>query len=143
MKKILSVILALAMLMTSVSSADVSIVSAALALDVNAGENSTVGAVSQVQGIQFNIGDIRYSGDIGNIKWGIDGSGVFAFYHSDATPEQRITNASGFQTYSDPTKVPWYRYRSYIQYITLANLDSYFAIPNMDYFFYELSLIHI
>ncbi len=137
MKKILSVILALAMLMTSVSSADVSIVSAALALDVNAGENSTVGAVSQVQGIQFNIGDIRYSGDIGNIKWGIDGSGVFAFYHSDATPEQRITNASGFQTYSDPTKVPWYRYRSYIQYITLANLDSYFAIPNMDYFFYE------
>lgn len=137
MNKFLSVLLALAMLLTSVSSADVKTISAACALDANAGENSTVGAVSQVHGIQFNIGDIRYSGDIGNIKWGIDGSGVFAFYHSDATPAQRITNASGFQTYSEPTKIPWYRYRSYIQYITLANLDSYFTIPNMDYFFYE------
>lgn len=137
MKKIFSVILVLALLVTSVSTANIKTVCAATALDVDAGEDSTVAAVSQVQGIRFNIGDIRYSGDIGNIKWGIDGSGVFAFYHSDATPEQRITNASGFQTYSDPTKVPWYRYRSYIQYITLANLDSYFTIPDMDYFFYE------
>ena len=137
MKKIFSVILVLALLVTSVSTTNAAMVSAASALDAGEGSGSTIAAVSQVEGIRFDIGDIRYSGDIGSIKWGIDGSGVFAFYHSDATPEKRITAAPGFPTYSDPAKVPWNRYRSEIRYITLANLDSYFTIPNMDYFFYE------
>ena len=135
MKKFFSLLLVLALLVTSVSTTNVVTVSAASALD--AGSSSTVAAVSQVKGIRFDIGNIRYSGELGNIRWGIDTSGVFAFYHSDATPEKRITAASGFSAYSDPTKVPWDQYRSEIKYITLANLDSYFTIPNMDYYFYD------
>jgi len=135
LKKFFSLLLVLALLVTSVSTTNVVTVSAASALD--AGSSSTVAAVSQVKGIRFDIGNIRYSGELGNIRWGIDTSGVFAFYHSDATPEKRITAASGFSAYSDPTKVPWDQYRSEIKYITLANLDSYFTIPNMDYYFYD------
>lgn len=136
-KKIISVLLALALLAASIPAVGEKTASAATALDANAGSGVNA-AVSGVKGVNFDVGNIRYSGDIGNIKWGIDAAGVFAFYHSDATPQKRITNVSGFKnTYSAPTALPWYNYRSKIQYVTMLNLDSYISIPSMDYFFFE------
>ena len=98
-------------------------------------ESETAGPVSEVKSTKFNTSDIQYSGNIGNMKWGIDGSGVFAFYHSDKTPEKAIRNVMGFPAFEARQELPWYRYRDMIRCVTLANPDSYIAVGSMDYFF--------
>lgn len=135
-RKVLSMLLMTALVMTSVFQGDIRKAEAATAVDVGAG--STERAVSEVAGVNFDTSNIRYSGNIGKIKWGIDSSGVFAFYHSDATPGKRIgtSESGGWPLYSSYSEVPWYNVRSQIRHVTLANLDSY-IVGNMDYMFYD------
>lgn len=135
-KKILSVMLSLALLGTSLYAGDVK-GRAAVALDVGENASSVYGAVSEIRGVNFDAANIRHSGDIAGIRWGIDSSGVFAFYHSEETPGRRIRTAAGFTPYKAPKDVPWYSYRSEIKYVTLANLDSFISVGNMDYYFYD------
>lgn len=134
-KRIVSIILVMALIASSVFTSS-SKGKAATALDVGNNASSVYGAVSEIRGVNFDAGHIKYSGNIGEIKWGIDSSGVFAFYHSDATPYKRIKTAADFTPFEAPKDVPWYPYRSEIKYITLANLDSFISIGNMDYYFY-------
>lgn len=134
-KKIVSIILVMAILAASVFT-NGSEGKAATALDVGSSENSVYGAVSAIGGVNFDAGHIKYSGKLAEIRWGIDSSGVFAFYHSDAAPYKRIKTAAGFTPFETPQDVPWYPYRSEIKYITLANLDSFISIGSMDYYFY-------
>lgn len=130
-RRMLSILLALAFLVASVPAADVAVSEAAQALP----DTDAAGPVSEVRSMNFNSAEIKHAGDIGNVKWGIDSSGVFAFYHSDAAPNKAITNTSGFPAYTAATDVPWYRYRSEIRYVTMANLDSYVVTGSMDYYF--------
>lgn len=135
-KRFLSVVLIMALLGTVLYAEDTRGM-AAVALDVGENASSVYGAVSEIQGVNFDAASIRHSGDIGSIKWGIDCSGVFAFYHSDETPGRRIRTAEGFTPYKAAKDVPWYSWRSEIKYITLANLDSFISIGAMDYYFYD------
>ena len=132
-RRMLSILLALAFLVAGVPAADVAVTEAEAAQALP--DTDAAGPVSEVRSINFNSAEIKYAGDIGNVRWGIDSSGVFAFYYSDATPNKAITNTSGFPAYTSATDVPWYRYRSEIRYVTMANLDSYIVTGSMDYYF--------
>lgn len=112
-------------------------IKASAAPDEGNTRNGTTGAVSEADGINFHPERICYSGNISDVKWGIDSSGVFAFYYSDAEPRKRISLSSGFSVYKSPEEVPWHAYRSKIRYVTMANLDSFMSMGAMDYFFYK------